>query len=156
VSVKIIPVPAHRRFEAVAMPSLEGGIDALRQVMQLGLRPAVIRLYDAEASSASLSPIVGRTLADPTVLLMFEGEREVADAEAEVTLRLLAGQPGAAVLESELCSTWWERRYDFYHPPHYPRCPRCGGRSTRSRPTGASSPSTTGSAPRSSPSPTRA
>ena len=59
VTVKLVPLPAHRRFEAVALPSLEGGIEALRATMQRGLRPAVIRFYDAEASRGSLSPVVG-------------------------------------------------------------------------------------------------
>ena len=30
--------------------------------MQRGLRPAVIRFYDAEAAAGSLSPVVGETL----------------------------------------------------------------------------------------------
>ena len=126
VTVKLIPLPSHRRFEAVALPSLQAGIDGLRDVLQRGLRPAVIRFYDAEASSGSLSPIVGRPLAAPTVLLMFEGEREVADAEAEICLRRLAAESGER-LEPELCSTWWEHRYDFYHPPHYPTLPSMWG-----------------------------
>jgi alkyldihydroxyacetonephosphate synthase len=94
--------------------------------MQHGLRPAVIRFYDAEASAASLSPVVGRTLAAPTALLMFEGERDVAEAEADVTLRRIA-EAGGTRLEPELCRTWWERRYDFYHPPHYPSLPSMWG-----------------------------
>ncbi len=126
VTVRLIPVPAHRRFEAVAVPSLESGVEALRGVMQHGLRPAVIRFYDAEASAGSLSPVVGRPLDTPIALLMFEGEREVAEAEADVTLRRLAAAGGTR-LEPELASTWWERRYDFYHPPHYPSLPSMWG-----------------------------
>ncbi len=126
VTVKLMRLPAHRRFEAVAMPSLETGLDALRQVMQRGLRPAVVRYYDAEASSGSLSAVVDRPLDHPTALLMFEGEREVADAEAQVALRLVTDH-GGTLLESELCSTWWKRRYDFYHPPHYPTLPSMWG-----------------------------
>ena len=126
VTVKLIPLPRHRRFEAVALPTLQAGIDGLRDILQRGVRPAVIRFYDAEASSGSLAPIVGRALDAPTALLMFEGEREVAEAEAEVTLRRLAEQGGER-LEPELCSTWWERRYDFYHPPYYPTLPSMWG-----------------------------
>src|SRR5215217_5703219 len=40
------PLPPHRRFAAVAMPSLEDGVQGLRQVMQRGYRPSVVRLYD--------------------------------------------------------------------------------------------------------------
>jgi alkyldihydroxyacetonephosphate synthase len=126
VTVKLIPLPEHRRFEAVSLPSLEAGVAGLRATMQRGLRPAVVRFYDEEASSGSLSPVVGRTLSDPTALLMFEGERAVAEAEADATLNLL-DQHGGKRLEPELCSTWWEHRYDFYHPPHYPTLPAMWG-----------------------------
>ena len=126
VTVKLVPLPAHRRFEAVAMPSLEAGVDALRRVMQRGVRPAVIRFYDAEASSGSLSAVVGQPLDQPTALLMFEGERAIADAEAEVALGFMSDD-GGTLLDPELCRTWWERRYDFYHPPHYPTLPSMWG-----------------------------
>ena len=132
VTVKLIPVPRHRRFEAVALPTLQAGLDGLRDILQRGVRPAVIRFYDAEASSGSLSPIVGRPLDAPTALLMFEGEREVADAEAEITLRRL-DELGGTRLEPELCSTWWEHRYDFYHPPYYPTLPVDVGHDRRGR-----------------------
>jgi alkyldihydroxyacetonephosphate synthase len=126
VTVKLVPVPAYRRFEAVAVPTLEAGVEALRGVMQHGLRPAVVRFYDAEASAGSLSAVVGRPLDHPTALLMFEGEQAVADAEAESALRRLATVE-AMRLEPQLCRTWWERRYDFYHPPHYPTLPAMWG-----------------------------
>jgi alkyldihydroxyacetonephosphate synthase len=123
VTVRLIPLPEHRRFEAVALESLEVGVERLRAVMQRGIRPAVIRLYDGEASGASLSPIVGRQLEGPIVLLMFEGDGAVAEAEAESALLILDGTR----LEPALCETWWERRYDFYHPPHYPQLPAMWG-----------------------------
>ena len=126
VTVRLVPVPEHRRFEAVAVPSVEAGIEALRAIMQHGLRPAVVRFYDAEASRGSLSAVVGETLSTPTALLMFEGETEVADAEAAVALRRLESVGGAR-LDPSLCETWWDRRYDFYHPPHYPTLPAMWG-----------------------------
>ena len=126
VTVRLVPVPEHRRFEAVAVPSVEAGIEALRAIMQHGLRPAVVRFYDAQASRGSLSAVVGETLSTPTALLMFEGETEVADAEAAVALRRLESVGGAR-LDPSLCETWWDRRYEFYHPPHYPTLPAMWG-----------------------------
>ena len=126
VTVKLVRLPAHRRFEAVALPSLREGVEGLRSVMQRGIRPAVIRYYDAEAAAGSLSPVVGQAMEGPTALLMFEGEPAVADAEAETALALLA-ERGGRPLDGALCRTWWERRYDFYHPPHYPTLPSMWG-----------------------------
>ena len=126
VTVELVPLPVHRRFEAVALPSLEAGMEALRLTMQRGLRPAVIRFYDAEASRGSLSPVVGAQLDGPTALLMFEGEPAVAEAEAETTLGFLRVH-GGVPLAGDLCRVWWDRRYDFYHPPHYPTLPAMWG-----------------------------
>jgi alkyldihydroxyacetonephosphate synthase len=126
VTVRLVPLPAHRRFVAASLPSLEDGMGALRAVMQRGVRPAVVRLYDDEASSGSLSPVVGQALSSPTALLMFEGEPEIVDAEVTVALRHIDAVGGAS-LGGELCRTWWDRRYDFYHPPHYPTLPAMWG-----------------------------
>jgi alkyldihydroxyacetonephosphate synthase len=126
VTVKVIKLPGYRRFEAVSMPSLARGIDALRGVMQSGIRPAVIRYYDAEAAAASLSRFAGREVGSSTVLLMFEGVAAVADAEAECTLSALV-EAGGTVIEPELSRTWWNHRYDSYHPPHYPELPAMWG-----------------------------
>lgn len=44
--LKVRPQPEHQRFLGISFPSLEAGLDAMREVMQTGLKPAVIRLYD--------------------------------------------------------------------------------------------------------------
>ncbi len=126
VTVKLVPLPSHRRFDAYSLPSLQAGVDALRAALQSGLRPAVVRFYDVEASGGSLAVVVGQPLGTPTALLMFEGEREVAEAEGDVVRRLIE-QHGGSRLDPRICSTWWERRYDFYHPPHYPKLPSMWG-----------------------------
>ena len=45
-TLRIHPKPASRAFGAWTFPTTESGWDALRRVMQAGLRPAVARLYD--------------------------------------------------------------------------------------------------------------
>ena len=57
---------------------------------------------------------------------MFEGEPEVADAEAGVALRRLS-EVGGAAPRALAVQTWWDRRYEFYHPPHYPTLPAMWG-----------------------------
>jgi alkyldihydroxyacetonephosphate synthase len=126
VTVKLIKLPAYRRFEAVSLPVLVDGIDALRGVMQRGIRPAVVRYYDAEAAGASLTRFAGREVDSAIVLLMFEGDPSVADAEAESTLASLI-QAGGTMAEPEISQNWWDHRYDAYHPPHYPELPAMWG-----------------------------
>jgi alkyldihydroxyacetonephosphate synthase len=44
--LRLHPAPAARVFAAFRLPSFEAGADAMRLIMQAGLRPAVMRLYD--------------------------------------------------------------------------------------------------------------
>ena len=44
--LRLHAAPAARSFAAYRMPSFEQGAEAMRQIMQAGLRPAVMRLYD--------------------------------------------------------------------------------------------------------------
>jgi alkyldihydroxyacetonephosphate synthase len=44
--LRLHPAPQARAFAAFRMPSFELGADAMQSVMQAGLRPAVMRLYD--------------------------------------------------------------------------------------------------------------
>jgi alkyldihydroxyacetonephosphate synthase len=45
-TMRVHPLPQHRLFRAFQFPNASQGTEAMRRVMQRGLRPAVIRLYD--------------------------------------------------------------------------------------------------------------
>jgi alkyldihydroxyacetonephosphate synthase len=125
-TLQLARLPARRRFEAVTFPAIEPGFAAVREALALGLRPSVVRLYDEVATRTTLGPVVERELDGVCTLLCFEGESTVADAETEAFLGL-ARLAGAEVLEPGLGELWWERRYDFYHPPHHPELPAVWG-----------------------------
>lgn len=125
-TLQVAPLPPVRRFEAVSFPSVAKGIAAVRSSLSRGLRPSVVRMYDEAATRSSLGPVVGRDLHGVCAVFCFEGERAVADAEAEALLAA-AREQGATVLDRELGATWWARRYDFYRPPHHPELPAVWG-----------------------------
>ena len=125
-TLQLAPLPEARRFEAVSFPSLEEGIAAVRAGLARGYRPSVVRMYDEVATRFSLGPVVGEELEGICTLLCFEGDPAVTDAEAEGLLRLAAAH-GASVLPGRLGEIWWERRYDFYRPPHHPELPAIWG-----------------------------
>jgi alkyldihydroxyacetonephosphate synthase len=125
-TLRLAPLPAKRRFEAASFPDVGSGIAAVREAITRGLRPSVVRLYDEVATRQTLGPVVGEALDGATAVFAFEGEPAVADAEAEATLEL-ARRAGARILDGRLGETWWERRYDFYRPPHHPTLPSIWG-----------------------------
>jgi alkyldihydroxyacetonephosphate synthase len=58
--LRIAPAPAARRFASFTFPSTQAGLDAIRQMFQAGLRPAVARLYDPFDSLMARRPKRGR------------------------------------------------------------------------------------------------
>lgn len=46
VTLSVMPLPARRLLRGYWFPDVKSGCEAMRQVLQLGLRPAVLRLYD--------------------------------------------------------------------------------------------------------------
>jgi alkyldihydroxyacetonephosphate synthase len=125
-TLQLVPVPAARRFAAVAFPDVPSGIGAIRRTLQLGHRPSVVRMYDEDATRLAFAPVVGEELSGVYTVLAFEGETEAAELEQRRTLEL-AREAGAEVLDPALGQRWWDRRYDFYHPPHNPELPSIWG-----------------------------
>jgi alkyldihydroxyacetonephosphate synthase len=125
-TLQLVPIPAERRFAAVAFDSVAAGTDAIRRALQAGHRPSVVRLYDEEATRLTFAPVVGEELSGVYTVLAFEGEPEAARLEERRTLEL-AVEGGARVLDPALGQRWWDRRYDFYHPPHQPELPSIWG-----------------------------
>jgi len=100
----------HRRPASVVgrgwlFPAVETGLAAVREIVQRGLRPLVLRLYDPEDT---LFQGVGE--AGCLLVAAAAGEPEVAAAEAGVMARIAAG---ARDLGVEPWERWLRHRYDL-------------------------------------------
>ncbi len=121
--IKVRKLPDVRLFSTYAFSTLHDGIEAGRRIMTTNLRPAVMRLYDEEAASHSLSKAVEASLRTPTLIVVVDGDyRDVAEAEHRV-IRQICVDCGAYELGEALAARWWERRYVFYYPPFAPELP---------------------------------
>jgi alkyldihydroxyacetonephosphate synthase len=125
-TLQLAPLPATRRFEAVSFASVGEGLTTVREGISRGLRPSVVRLYDEAATRQTLGPVVGEELDGACTVFCFEGEPAMVDAEAGRMLEL-ARAAGARILDGRLGRVWWERRYEFYKPPHLPELPAIWG-----------------------------
>ena len=125
-TVQLERLPQSRRFDAVLFPSVDAGVTAIREALQRGHRPSVVRMYDPVATQATLDPVVHAGVQGVCALLVFEGERASVEIEARETLRL-AREKGGKLLDPALSRSWWEHRYDFYDPPHHPALPAIWG-----------------------------
>ena len=127
VTLQIVPLPSTRLFATVRFSDIGSGVESIRRALAAGARPSVVRMYDDEATRLAFSPVVKQELDGVCTVLAFEGtDAGIAEAEQNATLNI-AREAGAEELDPELGRIWWDRRYDFYHPPHQPELPSVWG-----------------------------
>jgi alkyldihydroxyacetonephosphate synthase len=90
-----------------AFSDLESGIEAMRAVMQSGIRPLVMRLYDPEDTSFNGYDVDGGGC---LLVVATAGVAEVAQAEANAVKRFAAG---AADLGEEPWHRWESHRFSL-------------------------------------------
>src|SRR3954452_5584230 len=125
-TLEIVPLPAERSFMVLGFPTVEAGIEAFRSTLAAGYRPSVIRMYDEEATARTFAPVVGEDLQGVCAVVCCEGEAAAVSVEGSRTVELARGV-GARELDPALAQRWWDRRYEFYKPPHHPELPSIWG-----------------------------
>jgi alkyldihydroxyacetonephosphate synthase len=79
VTYRIFPKPEHREMASWAFPTMAAGLEAIRRIVRVGWRPAVVRLYDAMESARHFAASVPTDHA--MLLLLSEGPRPLVEAE---------------------------------------------------------------------------
>jgi alkyldihydroxyacetonephosphate synthase len=125
-TLEVVPLPAERRFLTLQFPDVASGIEAFRSTLAAGYRPSVIRMYDEEATARTFAPVVGEALEGVCAVVCCEGEPGSVALESTRTVDL-ARNVGARELDPAFGQRWWDRRYDFYKPPHHPELPSIWG-----------------------------
>jgi alkyldihydroxyacetonephosphate synthase len=113
VTLKIFPLPEVRLFETISFPSIESGLTGMRRLMQSGLRPFLIRFYDADESIFVARWSAGTPPPGAHVFILgCEGLAEVAKAEYRASMKILQSE-GGRVLGSAIAEGWMDHRFDF-------------------------------------------
>lgn len=107
--LRVRPMPEARRFRAYDMPSFPAALDAIRTTLQRGCVPAVVRLLD-DVESRELSDRLQIDSSGNLLMLMFEGIKELADAEERAVDRAIAAA-GGRDLGADPCARWHGDRY---------------------------------------------
>ena len=123
--------PAARRapLRHPALPDRRGGRRAPSAARSpRGYRPSVIRMYDEEATRAHASPrSSARRSTASAPSSCFEGERggrRRPRGAAPSSSRARRARASSTLRSAE---RWWDRRYEFYKPPHHPELPSIWG-----------------------------
>lgn len=94
VTLKIDRVPESTLLRAVRFPTVFDGLASIREIVQGGVHPAVVRLYD-EAESAMLRATTQHDGDGAVLLLGFVGPTGVARAEEDFALAITVDHGGA-------------------------------------------------------------
>ncbi|HXA30293.1 MAG TPA: FAD-binding oxidoreductase [Candidatus Angelobacter sp.] len=112
VTLRLHPLPEHRRDAAFRFADFATGVGAIREAMQAGLRPSLLRLYDADDTNLQVDHLGIGSGGGCLMLTSCEGRRAVADAEAEVLAGICSNRE-AEPLGPDPVLAWYPRRYEI-------------------------------------------
>lgn len=108
--LRLHPAPSHERRAAFGFSSFDAGIDAMRRIIQRGVHPAVLRLYDAaeadrtyKTGDRALLLVLDEgdaTLVDTTMGLVTEGCQEAHTEDVAHVAHWLERRNDVAALEA--------------------------------------------------------
>lgn len=106
--LRILPLPEHEIYASYSLPSFHEGLAFVRKLMIKGIKPAVIRLYDRDDSILwfpDLEEVHGKNL----LILIFEGERDIIEAEFKIAKKFLTKD--SIDLNEEPVKYWLKERF---------------------------------------------
>jgi len=109
VTLKVFRLPQTQIVQAFTMPSVHAGLAFLREQATVGLRPFLLRFYDADEAKHAMAD---REFDRPVVFLGSRGVDRMARAEME-TLTELAERFGGQPIGPAGAEGWLARRFDF-------------------------------------------
>jgi alkyldihydroxyacetonephosphate synthase len=112
-TLRIWRLPEYEHGVVLAFPSLQAGMDAMRDIAQRELRPAVMRLYD-DIESAQRTEGMAEFVTHPVLcILKFSGLERLARVEEALSIELCAAHGGMIAADGPY-RHWEETRYQSY------------------------------------------
>ncbi len=103
-TLRIRPAPETRLFRAFLFPAFDAALRAVREIVQAGLRPAVLRAWDEAETSISFGTPQGSLLAVVTEGTGPRAEAEMAEASA------MAASMGGTEAGEGPARKWWQEK----------------------------------------------
>ena len=110
--LRVFDIPEERRFLVYSFDDLRDGIEALRNVIQRGFRPSMIRLYDELDTFATFAR-KGVEVEGNLLLVMLDETPSVNDVLEEEIASILR-KFGGNEQDSKIGEKWWENRFHKY------------------------------------------
>jgi alkyldihydroxyacetonephosphate synthase len=114
-TLEIHPYPKERKFRAILFEDFESGFDAMRDIVQTGLTPALARLYTEEETARTFKETWGLEREGAYAILSWDGPEAVVNAKRDEALEICE-QAGGEDMGAERGEEWWNNRYADYYP----------------------------------------
>ena len=111
--LKIYRIPELMEFQCFIYDDIFSGLDVIREILQSGLKPPVIRLYNKKESELKFSKI-GFSYKGCLLILLYEGNKDLVKAECKVSKKINLAR-GSKDIGSKLGWMWFDHRYDTKH-----------------------------------------
>jgi alkyldihydroxyacetonephosphate synthase len=112
--LQIHHIPDARVMMGFGAGDVVAAMEFARQLVQEGVRPAVLRIYDPLETSMALSSDVLKSCGfegGAAMVVIFEGRKRICEAEA-ADAREIAAKMEIRDLGPDLGEHWWKHRYD--------------------------------------------
>lgn len=107
VTLKVFPKPADRWMQAYALGNVRQGLESIQQFMQVGWKPAVVRLHDEFEASQKYTEYLNK--GESILLLISEGPEGYAQVEGNALDNIVRAN-GGRPLGIEPVKVWLETR----------------------------------------------
>ncbi len=111
VTLRTLPLAQSRFFRGIAFKKVGAGVKAVRQLLDAGIMPAVIRLYDENEAAHIFKKSAIASASRALLILAFDGNPAVAAAEQSESLKITAAM-GGDDLGPAPGEIWEKTRYD--------------------------------------------
>lgn len=110
VDLRIRRLPEERSFRGIAFRKLFDGLEAVRELVQSGIQPAVVRLYN-QAEGAAMLRRFGEDEGQSLLVLAWDGPVELVAAQRRLCIEACA-RLGGRDLGPEVGEHWYTNRFD--------------------------------------------
>ncbi|MCG9478670.1 MAG: FAD-binding oxidoreductase [Actinomycetia bacterium] len=112
-NLKIYRLPEKMNFQCYLYQDIYAGLDSIRDILQSGLAPPVVRLYNRQESKLKFENI-GFSYQGCLLVLCYEGKSELVEAQSRVSEQICSKNGGKNIGDT-LGKMWYENRFDTRH-----------------------------------------
>ncbi len=110
VTLKCPALPPDRLFESYNFSDFEPALDTAREMLRVGVVPAVLRIYDPIESAAKHAQFASPD-GNWLMVLLFEGESRLVRAQSDIVAGIAQAR-GGTPLGDEPARAWEQKRFD--------------------------------------------